>query len=240
MIICALDVTMSIVNNRERRKETFFAWGSSNTGVTSASIIVALTLLAGGFVLLSPTPMIATTAFAQEEENNATTTAGLTTTTTNDTTPATTSTPSGLELSAQPVWDEQVTSTGVTPINDTHSIGTFIGNGTMTVPDTGQTINMTNNGYAIISPMAGDPTTISASGREAVFSEDGDTSAITFHEIVRYDPDPPQGKGIVIAVFDRNATGTLVPFNGMIVTGIHDEPPNAGVAIIKLWEWQSG
>ena len=110
----------------------------------------------------------------------------------------------------------------------------------MTVPDTGQTINMTNNGYAIISPIPGNPGTITASGREAVFSEDGDTSAITFHEIGRYDPETSQGKGIVIAVFDRNATGMLAPFNGMIVTGIHDEPPNAGVAIIKLWEWRSG
>jgi hypothetical protein len=146
----------------------------------------------------------------------------------------------GLELSPQPVWDEVVVNTGATPINETHTIVTFIGNGTMSMPNTGQTINMTNNGYAIISPIAGDPTTISASGREAVFSEDGDTSAITFHEIVRYDPDIPQGKGIVLAVFDRNATGMLAPFNGMIVTGIHDEPPNAGVAIIKLWEWQSG
>jgi hypothetical protein len=32
----------------------------------------------------------------------------------------------------------------------------------------------------------------------------------------------------------------LALFNGMIVTGIHDEPPNAGAAIIKLWEWRSG
>ena len=153
---------------------------------------------------------------------------------------ATTSNTTGLELSPQLIWDELVVNTGATPINETHTLVTFIGNGTMTIPDTGQTINMTNNGYAIISPMEGDPTTISASGREAVFSEDGDTSAITFHEIVRYDPDPPQGKGIVIAVFDRNATGTLAPFNGMIVTGIHDEPTNAGAAIIKLWESQSG
>ena len=153
---------------------------------------------------------------------------------------ATTGNTTGLELSPKPVWDEVVINTGSTPINETHTLVTFIGNGTMTIPDTGQTINMTNNGYGIISPIPGNPDTISASGREAVFSEDGDTSAITFHEIVRYDPDPPQGKGIVIAVFDRNATGTLAPFNGMIVTGIHDEPPNAGVAIIKLWEWQSG
>lgn len=153
---------------------------------------------------------------------------------------AITSNTTGLELSPQLIWDEVVVNTGATPINKTHTLLTFIGNGTIKVPDTGQTINMTNNGYAIISPIAGDPTTISASGREAVFSKDGDTSAITFHEIVRYDPEIPQGKGIVLAVFDRNATGMFAPFNGMIVTGIHDEPPNAGVAIIKLWEWQSG
>ena len=78
----------------------------------------------------------------------------------------------------------------------------------MTVPDTRQTINMTNNGYAIISPVPGNLGTITASGREAVFSEDGDASAITFHEIV-YDPETPQGKGIVIAVFDRNAPACL-------------------------------
>jgi hypothetical protein len=147
---------------------------------------------------------------------------------------ATTGNTTGLELSPQPVWDEVVVNTGATPINETHTIVTFIGNGTMSVPGTGQTINMTNNGYGIISPIPGNPSTISASGREAVFSEDGDASAITFHEIVRYDPETTQGKGIVIAVFDRNATGMLAPFNGMIVTGTHDELPNAGIAIIKL------
>jgi hypothetical protein len=120
---------------------------------------------------------------------------------------ATTGDTTGLELSPQPIWDEVVVNTGATPINQTHTIVTFIGNGTMSVPGTGQTINMTNNGYGIISPIPGNPSTISASGREAVFSEDGDASAITFHEVVRYDPETTQGKGIVIAVFDRNATG---------------------------------
>jgi hypothetical protein len=153
---------------------------------------------------------------------------------------ATTGDTTGLELSPQPVWDEVVISTGATPINETHTIVTFIGNGTMSVPDTGRTINMTNNGYGIISPIPGNPDTISAFGREALFSVDVDTSAITFHEIVQYDPETIQGKGVVIAVFDRNATSMLAPFNRMIVTGIHDEPPNVGVAIIKLWEWQSG
>ena len=160
-------------------------------------------------------------------------------TTGNDTTTTTSS--SGLELSAQPVWDEQVTSTGVTPINETHSIGTFIGNGTMTVPDTGETVNMTNNGTAIISPVPGYADTVSASGREYVFSEDDDDiSAITFNEIIRYNPETFEGNGLVIAVFDNNATGSLAPFNGMLVVGTHEEDPSTQAATIRLWEWESG
>src|SRR5215217_2724132 len=82
---------------------------------------------------------------------------------------ATTGNNTGLELSPQPVWDEVVVNTGAIPINETHTIVTFIGNGTMSVPGTGQTINMINNGYGIISPLSGNPSTISASGREAVY-----------------------------------------------------------------------
>lgn len=151
---------------------------------------------------------------------------------------ATTNNSTGIE--SHPVWDEIVGNTGATPINETHTLVIFVGNGTMTVPDRGQTINMTNTGFGIISPILGDPATISASGREAVYSEDGNCSAITFHEIVRYDTKILQGKGIIIAVFDRNATGMLAPFNGMIVIGTHNEPPNVGAAFIKLWEWKSG
>ena len=243
MIICALDTPMSIGSNRERRKEAFFAWSSSDRGVTNTSIIVGLMLLAGGFVLINPTPMIATTAFAQEKENNAAASAATAgaTTTTNDTPTATTSTPSGLELSSQPIWDEQATSTSVTPINETHRVATFIGNGTMTVPDTGETINMTNNGTAFISFVPGYADTVSAYGREYVFSEDdNDTTAITFNEIIRYDPATFEGKGLVIAVFDNNATGSLAPFNGMTVVGTHEEDPSTQAATIRLWEWRGG
>ena len=160
-------------------------------------------------------------------------------TTSNTTTTTTTTTTSALELSPQPIWDEQATTTGRTPINETHSIVSFIGNGTMTVPDTRETINMTNNGTGLVSPVPGYTDTVSAYGREHVFSEDSDTSAITFYEIIRYDPTTLQGKGIVIAVFDSNATGSLAPFNGMMVVGTHKEDPNTPATII-LWEWEAG
>jgi hypothetical protein len=183
-------------------------------------------------------------AAAAADGNNTTTDSTATpteaTTTSNDTT--TTTTPSsGIELSPQPIWVEGARNTGMAPINETHRIATFVGNGTMTVPDTGETINMTNNGTAIISPVAGSADTIGAYGREYVFSEeDGDTTAITFYEIVQYQPEPIQGKGLIIAVFDRNATGSLAPFNGMMVAGTHEEQPNAQGTTITLWEWEGG
>jgi hypothetical protein len=160
--------------------------------------------------------------------------------TSNSSTTGTANTPSGVELSPQPVWKEQATTSAMTPINQTHSIVTFIGNGTLIVPGTGQTINMTNNGIAFISPVTGLEGTVATYGKENVFSsDDGDKTAITFHEIIRYDPTTFQGKGTVIAVFDANATGSLAPFNGMFVIGTHEEDPNVKASTITLWEWQS-
>ena len=42
---------------------------------------------------------------------------------------ATTGNTTGLELSPHLIWDEVVVNTGATPINETHTIVTFIGNG---------------------------------------------------------------------------------------------------------------
>src|ERR687898_1663507 len=194
--------------------------------IASATTATILTL-----AIIFSSSMITIPVQASPVDGNSTTTTATTTTTPSS---------SGLELSAQPVWDEQATTTGLTQINETHSIVTFIGNGTMTVSDTGETVNMTNNGTAFISPVPGYTGTVSAYGREQVFSEDGDTSAITFYEIVRYDPNTFVGSGLVIAVFDNNATGSLAPFNGMMVVGTHEEDPSTQAATIRLWEWESG
>jgi hypothetical protein len=114
---------------------------------------------------------------------------------------------------------------------------TFFGNGTLTVPDTGETINVNNNGTAFVSTVTG-----SSIGRESFFSsKDGDRTTITFHEIKKNDPATNQTKGLTMAVFDSNATGSLAPFNGMIVVGLDDEQPGAGGAATKtLWLWESG
>ena len=133
--------------------------------------------------------------------------------------------------------DEVVINTGETPINETHTVVTFVGNGTMTVPDTGKTFNQTNHGYAIISPLTGSPESFSSYGRETVLSEDdGNTTSFTFYEIIQSDTANPLGKGIMIAAYDENATGLFAPFNGMIAIGTHKEPLNPE-AFLTLWEW---
>lgn len=188
--------------------------------------------------------MTTTIAAAQVEENNnnnsatteattAATTDGVTNTsaTTTDATPLLSS--SGIHLSPQPIWKGQRMNTGVAPLNQTHSLILFFGNATLFVPDTGETINVTNNGTAISSSVTG-----TTYGRESVFSENGDSTAITFYEIMKSDPATQQTRGIITAVFDRNATGSLAPFNGMIVVGLHDEQPNEEGVTMTLWKWE--
>lgn len=238
-------ITMPINSTNRGGRKAFFVCRSRSSDITRAPVIIALTLvLAGGFALPSQMSTTIPNALAQEEEINNNTITTAETTMTNDTTSTATTartSSSGLNLSAQPVWDEEVRTTGIIPINETHNMAEFEGHGTMTVPDTGEIINMTNNGTAIGSlvPEAND--TVISYGRENVFSvDDGDTSAITFFEIVRYDPTTFQGKGLAIAVFDRNATGMLAPFNGMMVVGTHVEDPSTQTVTIRLWEWETG
>ena len=236
-------MTMSIGNSIKRR-EPFHVWISRGS-VAYMSIIVAVSLLAGDSLILlsSPSMMITTIVAAQEEENftnnnnNTATTEPLTATTGGDTNTTTINTTlllsSEIHLSPQPIWEERVGKTGETPFNQTHSIITFFGNGTLTVPDTGETIDVSNNGTAISSSVTG-----ISFGRESFFSEDGDSTTITFYEIVKDDPATLQTRAITTAVFDNNGTGSLAPFNGMIVVGLHEQQPNEEGVTKTLWKWE--
>jgi hypothetical protein len=150
-----------------------------------------------------------------------------TATTTAETTPASSS--SGIELSPQPIWEERASTTGVTPINQTHIRSTFSANGTLTLPNTTETINITSNGTAFTSL-----TTQSAIATETIMTEDGETVNATFYEIVELIPGG--GNGIAIAVLHTNSTGRLAPLNGMIVVGADYMQP-IGEAVRTFWEW---
>jgi hypothetical protein len=150
----------------------------------------------------------------------------------NTTTTTTTASPSsGIELSPQPVYQRQPSTSGVTPINQTHIGSTFSANGTLTLPNTTETINTTSSGSSLTSL-----TTQSAIGTETIMTEDGETVIATFYEILEFPPGSGGANGITIAALHTNSTGRLAPLNGTIVVGTdYLYPISEGFG--TFWEW---
>ena len=199
---------MSIRNNRKRGKPLFVLSGCAG------AFIVALTMLAYGFPLLNPLTVSATPSNT------------------------TSSTATGIALSTEPVYKDHLRVVSQNPINETHMSITFSGNGTLTLPNSTQTvINTTSNGSALISFM-----TQSVQGTETIRTQDGDeTATATLYEIDRQPATSGESKGIVIAVFNTTSTsGVLAPLNGMILAGIDDIQTTTSESSLTLWEWKSG
>ena len=228
---------MSSRSNNKRKgggKEASFA-----RNVCLGVFIIAPMLIAGSsFALTNFTtaPMTTTAAYAQEEvgdNNTANSTASNTASTT--TTMTMNASSSGIQLSPQPVLQERTTTTSQIPINQTHISATFTGNGTLTVPNTTDTINFTTNGTALISLM-----THSTQAKATIVTEQGETATATFYEILKIDPATAgDGRGLTMAVINTDSTGTLAPLNGTIVAGISDLRSNEENTV-TLWEWESG
>jgi hypothetical protein len=168
----------------------------------------------------------------------ATTTTATTTTSNNTTTTAATSLSSGIVLSPQPIYQERAPPGSVTPINQTHISATHSGNGTLTLPNTTQTVNTTSNGTAIVSFA-----TSSAYAKSTIRAANGETVTATIYEIVQFNNPAAAplggGKGIVTVIFHTNSTGMLAPLNGVIAAGI-DDLTSSGESDVTLWEWESG
>ena len=214
---------MSISNNREQRKLGFALSGGGSDN-TSAFIILALMLLAGGgFVLISSTKVSATPSD--------------TTTTTTIATSGPTSSSLGTELSPQPVYQEWEKLESQIPINQTHFQVIVSGNGTLTLPNGTETIRTTSTKSGIVSMMEG-----AFTGKEEILTTEDDGSenaTATIYEIVRFNFENGEGRGIAIAHVHTNSTGVLAPLDGMILAG-HDELHPDGTGLLTLWEWQSG
>jgi len=201
---------MSPSNNRERRK-SYFGWG-----LCTGAFIVVLTLTAGGFLLMSPDKVVAATP-----SNTMSTTTSL-------------SSSSGIELSSQPVYQEHVRDVRETLINQTHAHLIVEGNGTLTLPNSAETISTTSTGGGIVSIFS------TFVGKEILTTEDGSENATAIsYEIARSDKEQGIGKGIAIAVIHTNSTGRLAPLDGMILVGQEEFQPD-GRALLTYWEWQSG
>lgn len=164
-----------------------------------------------------------------------TSTAAATTTNTSNNTSS-----SVIELSPQPIYQGYSRTVSQTPINETHISATDSGNGTLILPDTGETVNVTTNGTGLFSLTTGagqGEVTIKTEEDGSGGTEESATSK--FYEIVRANFATGEGKGLMIAITHTNSTGILAPLNGTIATGIVQFQPN-GQSNVTLWGWQSG
>src|SRR5919198_738309 len=138
--------------------------------------LIAATAAAATISTLAIAIMVASTSMT-------TTPVAATTTAASNATATIPSSSSGIELSAQPIYQERSPEPNITPINQTHAILTFSGNGTLTLPNTTQTINTTSNATGVISF-----TTSSGYAKETTRTENGETATLTLYEIVQFNP----------------------------------------------------
>jgi hypothetical protein len=217
-----------LIDDRERRKPFFVL-----TDNTIYMCILALAMLAGSsFELISLTTPPITIAFAQQENNNNNTTL-ITPIPTNST--ISTAIPSSvIELSLQPLYQEHVRDVSETLINQTHAQLIVEGNGTLTLPNSTESIKTTSTGSGIVSIFS------TFAGKVILTTEDGSENATaTSYEIARSNKEEGIGKGIAIAIIHTNSTGRLAPLDGMILVGQEEFQPD-GRALLTYWEWQSG
>src|SRR5215207_1585665 len=198
------------------------------------SVLLIAAILFAGILVASPFSAVAQEEQQQPQNTTTTTiTASAGNTTTSSAAPS-----SGIKLSPQPIYQESTPPGKVTPINQTHISATHIGNGTLTLPNSNQTINVISNGTAIASLA-----TPSAIAKTTIRAPNGETATLTFYEIIQFS-NPTEaplggGKGIKIIIFHTNSTGMLAPLNGVIAAGINDIQPN-GESELTAWRWESG
>jgi hypothetical protein len=210
-------------NNRDRRKAIFVL-----EDITT--YILALTLLpSGSFVIIISLLPMNVAAFAQGDNNT-----NMTIPTPNNTPTPTTPSSSKIELSLQPVYQEQVRDVSEILINQTHAHLTVEGNGTLTLPNSTESTRTTSKGGGIVSIFS------TFAGKEILTTEDGSENATTIsYEIARSNKEQGIGRGVLIAIIHTNSTGILAPLDGMILIGQEEFQPD-GRALVTYWEWQSG
>ena len=191
----------------------------NNRYIIAASVATIFTLAFIGASTMVASPVAATTAATATTTGNTTTSS------------------SQIELSPQPIYQDQVRQVSETQINQTNILSTVSGNGTLTLPNTTEPVRTTSNGNLIVSLEGTAPT---AAGEQIVITEDGSESATaTLYEIARFNMQDGTGKGIAIAVVHTNSTGVLAPLNGMILAGQEDFRAD-GSRLVTMWEWESG
>ena len=134
-----------------------------------------------------------------------------------------------INLAEKPFLVEHGRTVGAIPINQTHMQISLAGNGTITLPNSTETVMTKDTGNAIARLM---PTGNIAHGQINIGTEDGSENAIVFFTEIGQNE-----KGVGVAYFTTNSTGKLAFLNNMVAV-IQDEIQPNGDTLITAWEWR--
>jgi hypothetical protein len=134
-----------------------------------------------------------------------------------------------INLAEKPFLVEHGRTVGAIPINQTHMQISLAGNGTITLPNSTETVMTKDTGNAIARLT---PTGNIAHGQINIDTEDGSENATVFFTEIGQNE-----KGIGVAYFTTNSTGKLAFLNNMVAV-IQDEIRPNGDTVITAWEWR--
>ena len=132
-------------------------------------------------------------------------------------------------LAEKPFLVEHGRTVAANPVNQTHIQISLAGNGTITLPNSTETVKTRDTGDAIARLT---PTGNIAQGQIYISTEDGSENAIVFFTEIGQNE-----KGIGVAYFATNSTGKLAFLDNMVAV-IQDEIQPNGDTLITAWEWR--
>jgi hypothetical protein len=132
-------------------------------------------------------------------------------------------------LAEKPFLVEHGKTLAAIPINQTHIQISLAGNGTITLPNSTETVMTKDTGSAIarLTPIGN-----IAHGHIHISTEDGNENATVFFTEIGQNE-----KGIGVAYFSTNSTGKLAFLDNTVVV-IQDEVQPNGDTLITAWEWR--
>src|ERR671914_203735 len=148
----------------------------------------------------------------------------------NETIAPTSNNNNAITLAERPFLSEHGRTVAATPINQTHMQISLAGNGTITLPNSTETVMTKDTGNAIARLT---PTGNIVNGQIHLSTEDRSENATVFFTEIGQNQ-----KGVGVAYFTTNSTGKLAFLNNMVAV-IQDEIQPNGDTLITAWEWKA-
>jgi L-asparaginase/Glu-tRNA(Gln) amidotransferase subunit D len=197
----------------QQRKESN---GKTKKNSLAISLLVAATFAAGfDIILLATIPVVITYASIPTDAGEM-----------NENIAATSN--EAITLANEPFLVEQGKTVAANPINQTHLSISLVGNGTIMLPNSTETVKTNDTGNAIARLT---PTGNIVNGQIHISTEDGSENGTLFFTEIGQNQ-----KGVGVAYFTTNSTGKLSFLNNMIALFQDEVQPN-GDTLITAWEW---